>query len=267
MNPWLITSSFELPSVKSPQQDQVKPPPTLKRHHINVKNQFFFDTNDSRTACVPISIMALYCMYDVIVGLGQMLSEEDWAAVMRRGTLLWRAWKRTQTPVLVNGKDTNLFPTAHEVLTMPACKQFSLVFGREATAEYAGLAREPQFRNDITNMEGSLDQSLEKMLQLGRQASKNAYALLVLPGSVCVSLLCQLLPAGYRIFMFDSHGSKIAGTNCELLEFSDYKRVARYLLKKYAVDNIDQLSDEIAALYDEEEVVSFFSYAMTVYIK
>lgn len=232
------------------------------RYHLNVKNQYHFQDN-SKTACVAISIMSLYVMYDIIIACDEMPTDEEWTIVLQRGSRLWEEWKRTET-------STRVFPTSEEILKLKACDQFHKVFNtaKEEPLEYWGLVRISDARNK-DNLGKTLYASMSETVKLALQNEKNAYLLLRLPMNITISLLLKLSrnKKDYSIIMFDSHGSKQEGTRCELIEFCDFKKAFIYIVTKNDIPKLDQMAKEFESLYSAEEMEYIYSYAMTIFYK
>jgi|WetSurMetagenome_2_1015567.scaffolds.fasta_scaffold05215_5 hypothetical protein len=235
----------------------------LTRHHLNVKNQFYFQES-SKTACVAISIMALYVMYDIIGKLNEMPTDAEWMIVLQRGARLWEEWKKGETI------GNRMFPTSEEILRLKACDQFHRVFNTiiEAPHEYWGLVRLSEAHNK-DNMGKTLYASMSETVKLCFQHTKNAYLLLRLPMNITISLMIRISKddQSYSIFIFDSHGSKQTGSGCELVEFSDFKKAFIYIVTKNDIPKLDNLAKEFEKLYTPEEMEYIYSYALTVFYK
>ena len=189
---------------------------------LPVLNQYHFSP-DSRTACVAISIMALYHQY---TNLDRSLGDREWHAIMERGTELYKRWC-AQDPA----RGLRL-PTVHQVLAIPDCRPFVDVFGTQPI-EFAGLVRDA---NGIDQPEGSLRHMLHEMTRQCRDEAKTLCCLLVLPRVICVSVLA--VPAKRHgeqceLRFFDSHDTQ--SIYCDYRVFSDADTLLQYILQKYPV--------------------------------
>jgi hypothetical protein len=233
--------------------EKIKMRPTIY-HKVHVLNQFKFDPN-SRTACVPISIFALYHLYESIEQRNELLNDDQWNVVMRSGVILWQIWKKN---------NTNL-PTVYDILQLPQCEAFHRVFGK-TPQEYGGLVRRSESLKNPTGA-CTLQSFLLKMVRACVQEHRKVCAIVVLPGSIAMSLLCRALNnEDYAIYLFDSHGSQ-GSDECEFVQFFDYRVTARHIIGKNQLESIDKVSQEYRTLYSEDELASYFTYSALLFIK
>lgn len=220
---------------------------------INVPNQFHFNAY-SKTACVPISIQALFHMYEVMVEHNGMLNDTQWHKIIENGSILWRRWK-----ALPENADRDL-PTLMEILAMKECHTFNRKFGTNPI-DYGGLVAPDKSGND----------SLLILLGDLTRQTRPACALLILPVNICISLVCRhdpSTPHGYRIFLFDSHGKKNdEKKRCELVQFDEYSLIATYLIEKYDIRSLDLLPHRLRASYSEEEVATDFGFHALLFVQ
>lgn len=218
---------------------------------VNVPNQFHFNAYSS-TACVPISIQALFHMYEALVERNEMLTNKQWHKVMENGSILWRRWKA------LPGNEKNRFPTIDEILAMKASLTFNLKFGTQPL-DYGGFVKHTEDCSDGSN-------SLLALLRELTKQTKPACALVIVPVNICISLVCRRdinTPNGYVIFMFNSHGKKSTRL-CELVQFYDYSLVVTHLVEKYDIQSFDRLS---CSDYTETEIATDYGYHALLFIQ
>lgn len=221
---------------------------------VNVPNQFYFNAYSS-TACVPISIQALFHMYEALVEENEMLTDKQWHKVMENGSILWQRWKA------LPGNEKHQIPTIHEILAMKESLTFNRKFGTQPI-DYGGLVKHTKGCSD-----GS-DSLLAMMQELTKQ-TKPACALVILPVNICVSLVCRRdknTLNGYAIYMFDSHGKKKTRV-CELVQFYDYRLVVTHLVEKYDIKSFDLLPRSTRAVYSETEIAADYGYHALLFIQ
>ena len=200
---------------------------------IRVKNQFLFSP-DSITACMPISILAIYHLYNE---RERVLDDDDWTLIMRNGTRLWKVWRESNT------KDA--YPAADEVLSLHTCSRFVNLFGNNPLeyCEWAG--------NTKTGV--VLAESLLKMFEhvesLVKEEKKIVACLIVLPSAICLSVSC-FRPNEYQYF--DSHGNG-RDSYCDFTIFTHPHGVIKKIYDRY---NLRQLEKD-----------SFCSYSAMLFVK
>lgn len=223
---------------------------------VNVKNQFHFNPH-SKTACVPISIQALFHMYEAFVERNELLDDEQWHMIMANGSILWQRWKKKPE----NSKRE--IPTLFEILEMPDCRTFNLKFGTNPI-DYGGLVTKKADSD-------AAGDSLSTLLKNLTEQTKPACALLIIPVNICVSLVCRRersAPHGYSLFMFDSHGKKNdIAKRCELVQFFDYSHVVTHLIEKYDIRSLECLPQRTRANYSEEEIATDFGYHALLFVQ
>ncbi len=186
---------------------------------LRVLNQYHFSPG-SATACVAISVMALFHQYDK---RPRPLTESEWERVMALGTELYRRW-RAQARFAT-------LPTVQDILALPDCARFTAVFGAEPR-EFAGLVRDAHGQDEP---EGDLRAMLRETTRLCQVEGRTVACLLVLPRVICVSLLCEPAPwAGCRIRFFDSHDER--SRYCDYQVFASESEALAHILWKYPVE-------------------------------
>lgn len=220
-----------------------------------VLNQFLYDGGKGRVACMGICIQALYHLSEAL-RFSPTASKEDailtpiqWGCVMSQGTRLWTLW-RQKYPDMVEE-----FPLADDLFALPQCAGFYKLFKKEIV-EYGGLARKSVLLPEAG--EGTLQQLLSSLVN----KQQYGYALITMPGNSTVAVLYR--PQPFALFLFDPHGR--AGTeDVTFLEFGDSRGVTQYLLRRYQVGCIDQVSDEIYSLYNEVELADAYTYSACLF--
>lgn len=222
---------------------------------MQVLNQYHFSP-DSRTACVAISIMALYHQY---ANLDRVLGDKEWQTIMTRGTELYKRW-------CAQDKARGLrLPTVHQVLAIPDCKAFVDVFGAQPT-EFAGLVRDA---NGVDQPEGSLRHMLYEMARQCQDEAKTLCCLLVLPRVICVSVLA--VPPKRRgenceLRFFDSHDTQ--SVYCDYRVFHDAGTLLQYVLQKYPVAGWNSGDDNGTFISQSiEQVQANYGYSACMFIK
>jgi hypothetical protein len=222
---------------------------------MQVLNQYHFSP-DSRTACVTISIMALFHQY---AKRPHPLSEAEWKAVMTRGTELYRRW-RAQDPLM-----GRRLPTVQQVLALHECTGFVQVFGSQPT-EYAGLVRDA---HGLDQPEGSLRVMLREMARLCAEEAKTVACLLVLPRIICLSVLALPVNGGgdYELRFFDSHD--LCSQYCDYRVFRSDTALLLYLLQKYPVAQWQEGGDESSFIEQRsiEQLQASYGYSAVMFIK
>jgi hypothetical protein len=174
----------------------------------------------------------------------------QWQCVMTRGARLWSLWTEKDP----NNRD--LFPLAEDIFAHPNCSGFYNLFKKEEhLTECAGLAKPSTM---VENIGGSLQDLLASMT---KDVDRYAYALLTMPTNSTVAVIYR---PGWGLFLFDSHG-RVSTDTITFLQFSNHSDAAQYLLRRYKVGSIDQLSDEIYSLYNEVELAEAFSYSACLF--
>ena len=239
--------------MKQQQRVVVSPRERQQPRIVRVKNQFLF-SRDSKSACVPISILALYHLYEQ---RERVMRDAEWTEVMHRGAAHWRIWKER------SGSLRNM-PTVREVLALDACRDFVALFGSEPR-ECAGLVRDLE---GVDNPEGSFEAALRQMTTVVCQEGRQVCALVILPRAICISLLCLREannPGGYRFLLFDSHGSPESEW-CDYGEFSDCEAVLGRLVEKRRLVEC-KVSQEEMRLCDEETLQAAYGYSLMLFIQ
>ena len=170
--------------------------------------------------------------------------------VMDRGIRVWELWRER------NLKTVSNFPLIEEIITMPECQGFYMLFSK-TSEEYNGLVVDSEW---IENPQGPLSRLIIELVTEKSQ-KKAACALIVLPHHTAVALLRH----GTVIYLFDPHGNKSLGNEIELTQFNDYRQVVPYLLNKYALDNIDDRVQYRGVRYSELELANDYGYAANVF--
>ncbi len=200
---------------------------------ITVKNQFKF-SRDTNTACMPISILAIYHLYN---GRNRILGDDDWKLVMKNGARLWAVWRKNNT--------TDAYPAADEILQLKECTRFVSLFG-DTPEEYCEWALSSK-KGDI--IARSLVKMFEDVERLVTKENKTVACLIVLPGFICLSVSC-FRPNEYQFF--DSHGN---GKNdyCDFTIFTTYRAVLETIYDRYGIHNL--------------EMNEFCSYSAMLFVK
>lgn len=226
---------------------------------VQVLNQYHFSP-DSRTACVAISVMAVYHQY---ANLGRALSDREWETIMTRGTELYRRW-RAQDP-----QRGLRLPTVQQMLAIPDCRPFVDVFGAAPT-EFAGLVRDT---NGIDQPEGSLRTMLYEMARLCQEEAKTVCCLLVLPRVICVSVLgvpARQHSGVYDMRLFDSHDTQ--SQYCDYRVFHDAATLLQYILDKYPISEWNgcgesEFIEQQQQQQSIEQVQARYGYSASMFIK
>lgn len=232
-----------------------------------VKNQFHFNS-DSTIACIPISIMAIYHIYQNRL---RILNDDDWTQIMTNGTELWCQWRDRYN----NGRSQ--FPSIHDILSMSACKSFIAVFG-ENPVEYNGLVKdivtieeEDQKRNATRGESVGISyNSLESMFSNMTNyvtREKCACCLIIIPSAICISVFCQRLSNNtLQIQFFDSHGTRKSDA-CEFLIFTNTSKLLDHILIKYNIRSISEMSYKQIKRTEEQVLQNQYGYNALLFIK
>jgi len=222
-----------------------------------VLNQFKFDGNKGRAACVPICLLTLYHIADEIRGhhnfqCQSILNDTQWSLVMKRGIRLWERWHNGYVQ-----DRAERFPQIEEILGLVQCQDFYTLFKKEDIDERdrAGLAIPSKY---YENPMGSLYTLCKSM----SEKDCDVYAVIIMP--VCASAVALIYrPSTQRYVLFDPHGA--AGSDrVTLLVFREPKDVVRYLLTRYQVDSIDDCRRS-GVEYDEVELCEMYSYTASLF--
>lgn len=221
----------------------------------SVLNQFLYDEGKGRRACMSICIQALYHLSEAMhkattLKEHAILTPIQWQCVMTRGTRLWSLWTEK------NADDRESFPRAQDIFARPECGGFYNRFKKEEyLTERGGLAKPSTM---VENTEGSLQHLLASMTQ---DTNRYAYALITMPGNSTVAVIHR---PWWGFFLFDPHG-RVGTNDITLLQFFNHLDATQYLLRRYKVGCIDQVSDEIYSLYNEVELADAFTYSACLF--
>lgn len=187
---------------------------------IRVKNQFHF-SNDTKTACMPISILAIYHLYNE---REQILDDDDWSMIMKNGGKLWRIWRKSNT--------VDPYPAADEILQLKSCVRFVELFGNEPK-EYCEWANTSKRGDVIAKSLINMFQDVEKFVV---DEKKIVACLIVLPGFICLSVSC-FRPNEFQYF--DSHGNG-RDEYCEFTIFTTYRAVLERIYERYSIHEMEK---------------------------
>lgn len=241
----------------------------IHNHNINLPNQFQF--NETRIACISISVLAIYHLYKNIEANEDFFAEcDDLSKLLSAASLLHSKWKNMYSPYS-NAK----FPTIDEVLSLPECKPFVDTFGRD-TKEYCGIA--VQSGNNANNPEGDLTKLFKDMSDTAIKENRVVCALIVLPHNACIAAISRFLPytkSRYSIILFDSHGGggfHLGGSSkskSELIESWNHVEAAQYLIAKYNIKPLTHSMTQRKGFYkqSDESIVSQYGYCAKLFIK
>lgn len=190
---------------------------------IRVKNQFKF-SRDTGTACMPISILAIFHLYSQ---RERLLDDDDWTLVMQNGGRLWLKWH-----AMYGHKHT--YPAADEVLSLKECKKFVELFG-DTPKEYCEWAANTEYGDKLRGSLISMFQDVEKYVTVER---KNVACLITLPPVSCISV-SSFRPNEYQYF--DSHGNGFSDY-CDFAIYSDYTQVIRKIFTRYKLTELEKNS-------------------------
>lgn len=207
--------------------------PAKKGSMIRVKNQFHF-SEDTKTACMAISILVIYHLYNE---RDQVLDDDDWSMIMANGGRLWRIWRKKYT--------TENYPAADELLQLKSCARFVELFG-DSPREYCEWANNSR-RGDV--IAKSLIKMFEDVEKLVVDEKKIVACLIVLPGFICLSVSC-FRPNEYQYF--DSHGNGV-NQYCEYTIFTSYRAVLERIYDRYKIHDM--------------EMNDFCSYSAMLFVK
>lgn len=224
----------------------------MQRHDTGVLNQFKFDGENGRRACLPLCIQAIYQLHIMLNEYDELPTTKEWASLMYRGIRVWQLWRER------NPKCDTLFPLVDEIITMPECKEFYEYFnircdefGGPMLEECGGLVFNSKV---IENTEGPLSRVVTSLLK----AKKESCAIITLPNHHNIALLryCSSL------FLFDSHGRR-GSDQIDFVQFNNSQSLIIYLKTEHSLINIDNaiLPDSMSKL----EICNQFSYSATVF--
>lgn len=198
----------------------------------HVLNQFKFDGERGRRACVPICLIALFHMAEELrdrnnYRCDSILNDEQWKDVMSRGINLWHLWKEKTLTV------GEVFPKIEEILSLKPCEKFYTIFKKEEDLDLhqtAGLAIDSRYHD---NPLGSLQDMCESMTKEGC----DVYTVVVLPQtSYAIALVYHHKSTSF--YLFDSHGRK-GSANLTLVRFFVCNEMVRYIIERYEIESID----------------------------
>lgn len=222
-----------------------------------VPNQFHFE--GGRDACIPISIVVIYHLYNRLCANLPLPTREEWIEVVSRGISLYEVWETHLHSELY--MTTTTMPTIHEMLQLDECEPFLELFNI-ARIERSGLARKPTDIAADTNIEGSLYHLLVDSKKLMVTHNKPVCILITLCIDRCVSVTC----CACQFYLFDSHGGMNDKDDCECIVFPNAKDLAVYLVQKYEIDNISHVDPAILSLYTEAEINGIYGYNAMIFI-
>lgn len=236
-------------------------------YDLRVLNQFQF-SQDTRSACIPISIVALYYMNDYLVKKKMDMTNEDFQFIMTRGGQIWKIWSISHP--------SEYFPSVKEILSIN-----SSLYTREYIAELALYKDERIIERGglvlnqpgIENTEGDLSNTIRSIVEIVILQHRPIFCLLVVPSSACICLVFEPIDDNnthiYRIYFFDSHGKK-ESNYCDFVKFLDCTSCVNYILTKY-YNSLHRLYDTSSyydrSMYTEEELTSFTSYSLFYVVK
>ena len=216
-----------------------------------VLNQFLYEGGVGRKACMCMCIQALYHLSEAMrkpttKNEHAVLTPYQWSCVMKRGTRLWTLWQEKGT------SGGEMFPFLEDIFALPQCSGFYKLFKKEDfLVERGGLAKPSA---NVEDTEGSLHHLFTTM---AKETTRHMYAIVTMPGSSTVAVISS---PSQGLFLFDPHGR--TGTDeITFLQCLDHRDVAQYLLRRYKVGCIDQVTEEIYSLYSEVELAEAFSYS------
>lgn len=191
-----------------------------KRTVIRVKNQFHF-SRETETACMPISILAIYHLYNE---RDKVLDDDDWSMIMKNGGRLWSVWRKTHL--------TEVYPAADEILQLKTCTRFVELFGN-TPVEYCEWANNSKQGDIIAKSLVKMFQDVEKFVV---NEKKVVACLIVLPGFICLSVSC-FRPNEFQYF--DSHGNGIS-QYCDFSIFTNYRAVLEKIYTRYGIEHMEK---------------------------
>ena len=230
-----------------------------------VLNQFHFDGDRGRRACVPLCLLALFHIAEEIRDRNNyqcdtILNEEQWTHVMALGIKLWHLWKKKTLMV------DEVFPKIEEILALPQCDKFYTIFKKEEDLDKfqrAGLAIDSKYHD---NPLGSLQHLCESMTKENR----NVYAVVVLPEiAYAIALFYhRCLSTASSFYLFDPHGRKGSeDNNITLVRFFDCSELVRYIIKRYDIKCIDTYVPFPGQKkkIDETELMTRYAYTASLF--
>ncbi len=226
------------------------------RHRTGVKNQFLFDGGKGKTACLAISVQAIYHMHEYLTETGALPGTNEWTAIMTRGIRLWELWRDTRGKIV-----RAAYPTIDEVISMKECEGFYRLFNERIT-EYAGLVIDNKRVEDHQASLGTtvVQSSLESMVTKLMLQQSSACIIAVLPSNCSVGIVRY----NDSVFLFDPHGS--AGSNdCELMQFRRANALVDYLVKKYQLDVLSDTYTNTGVYYNEMEIQDTYGYCAILF--
>lgn len=218
----------------------------ITHHRTETANQFIYKNGKGKTACIPLCVQALYHLHESLTVNNELLNDSQWEMVMDRGIRVWELWRERNKRVESN------FPHIEDIIRMPECEGFYRLFS-EKSEEYNGLVTDSGW---IDNVQGPLTRVVSALFK----ERKASCALIVLPHHTAIGLIRH----GTLIYLFDSHGR--SGTQeTELTQFMNPRDVVPYLIKKYQLDNIDDMEPHKGIVYSELEIAHMYAYSASVF--
>lgn len=224
-----------------------------------VDNQF--NVKGGQKACIPISIVTIHDLYKRwLNNLSFLMEASQWMNLIERAIILYDVWYESKP----NHTDDNEFPTLDEVLAIEECKEaMASLFDEKNVTCIHGLIKQDPFISA-----SSLAHVFDEMKRIGDTNKKVVCALIVIPVSICISILyypyhnntSKLTPS---FVMFDSHGGG-GGRDAKYCDFSGFANqsvLTNYIIEKYKLqDTLSELDPLIRVNYDEMELYAYYTF-------